>query len=91
MSEQTAADMPLPGGNFRLFIQRLAYQCLMSLGVIENPITNTRQENLPNARLVLDDLLMLKEKTVGNLDEEEVAHLDKIVNDLEKTYQQKTS
>ena len=91
MSEQTAADMPLPGGNFRLFIQRLAYQCLMSLGVIENPITNTRQENLQNARLVLDDLLMLKEKTVGNLDEEEIAHLDKICTDLEKTYQQKTS
>lgn len=89
MSEEskTAADMPLPGGNFRLFIQRLGYQCLMSLGVIENPITGTKQANRDNARMLLDDLQMLKEKTEGNLDDEEIAHLAKMLGDLEVAFE----
>ena len=90
MSEdpKTAADMPLPGGNFRLFIQRLGYQCLMSLGVIENPLTGTKQANRDNARMLLDDLQMLKAKTEGNLDDEEAAHLAKMLGDLEVAYEQ---
>ena len=89
--ERTAADMPLPGGHFRLFIQRIGYQCLMSLGAIENPITNTKQANLESARMLLDDLAMLKEKTQGNLDEEEEAHLAKLLGDLEVAYGQLTA
>ena len=85
--QRTAADLPLPGGNFRLFIQRLGYQCLMSLGVIENPITNTKQQNLDSARMLLDDLQMLKAKTAGNLDPEEEAHLAKMLGDLEVAYE----
>lgn len=80
-----ASDMPLPGGSFRLLVQRLAYQCLMSLGVLENPITHTRQVNLPGARALLDDLAMLRDKTSGNLDHEEAEHLAKVLADLEHT------
>ncbi len=85
---KTAADIPLPGGNFRLFIQRLGYQCLMSLGVIENPITGTKQKHLDNARMLLDDLQMLKDKTTSNLEPEEEAHLAKMLGDLEVAYEQ---
>ena len=80
--ERTAADLPLPGGSFRLFITRLSYQALMSLGVIENPITNTKVVQVDNARMLLDDLEMLREKTSGNLDEEERLHLEKLLSDL---------
>ena len=62
--EQAAEDLPLPGGNFRLLIQRLGYQGLMSLGIIENPLTDTTVANLDNARLLIDDLTMLQEKTL---------------------------
>jgi len=85
--EQTAADLPLPGGNFRLFIQRLGYQCLMSLGVIENPITATKQKNLGNARMLLDDLEMLRAKTEGNLEPEETEHIEKMIRDLGAAYE----
>ncbi len=84
MSEEfrTAEDMPLPGGNFRLFIQRLGYQGLMSLGLIENPLTNQSRIDLDHARMLIDDLAMLAEKTRGNLDEEESEHMFKLLRDL---------
>jgi len=42
--------------------------------------------NLPSAKMVLDDLRMLKEKTANNLDDEEREHLEGIVRDLESAY-----
>lgn len=79
---RTAGDVPLPGGEFRLFITRLAYQLMMSCGLLENPVTRTKQVNGDNARMLLADLSMLREKTVGNLDEDEEAHIDKVLSDL---------
>ena len=39
-NERTAADVPLPGGDFRLFVTRLSLQAMMSLGMLENPLTS---------------------------------------------------
>lgn len=86
-SEQKAEDVPLPGGDFRLFITRLSYQGMLCLGVMENPVTKTRQVNLDQARMVLDDLIMLQERTSGNLDSDEAAHMQKIVVDLSHLYE----
>ena len=77
-----ASDVPLPGGNFRLFVTRLGYQALMSLGLIENPLTGAQEPNLSNARMLLDDLAMLLDKTEGNLDQDEREHLEKLLGDL---------
>ena len=82
-STETAGDVPLPGGNFQLFVQKLGYQALLGLGVLENPITRTREVNLGHARTVMDDLLMLREKTAANLTEAEEEHLDQVIEDLE--------
>ena len=84
--EQSAADLSLPGGNFRLMVQRMAYQGLLGLGVLENPVTGTTGVNLPSAKMVLDDLQMLEGKTAGNLDDEEREHLEGVVRDLESAY-----
>jgi len=84
----TAADMPLPGGSFRLFITRLSYQGLMSLGIIENPLTNNKAMNLPNAKMLIEDLEMIRDKTRGNLDEDEDEHLSKLISDLQSAYRQ---
>ncbi len=79
-------DLPLPGGDFRLFIIRLNLQAMLSLGMLENPLTQTRTLNLPNARMLIDDLLMLREKTESNLEPDESSHLDKVISDLEHHY-----
>ncbi|MFT5051422.1 MAG: hypothetical protein ACI8QZ_002838 [Chlamydiales bacterium] len=84
---KTADDIPLPGGDFRLLITRLSFQGLLSLGLLENPVTRTKQKNLPGAKMILDDLVLLQEKTVGNLDDEEQTHLDKVVSDLRHAFE----
>jgi hypothetical protein len=80
---RTAADVPLPGGDFRLFVQKLAYQGLIGLGLIENPITKSVEPNLDHARALIEDLMMLREKTEGNLGADEAAHLAKVLSDLQ--------
>ena len=77
-----ASDVPLPGGDFRLFVTRLSFQAMMALGLIENPLTQRKQVNLDGARMLVDDLQMLREKTAGNLDADEEAYLEKILGDL---------
>lgn len=80
--QRMASDAPLPGGNFRLFVTRLSFQAMISLGVLENPLTKTRTQNLANAKMLYDDLVMLREKTESNLDSDEEAHFDKVIRDI---------
>jgi hypothetical protein len=77
-----ASEQPLPGGDFRLFVTRLSYQLLISLGLVENPLTRQASTNLDNARMLL-------EKTAGNLEPDEQAYLDKLVEDLTRHYMAK--
>lgn len=81
-----AEDLPLPGGDFRLFIQKLGYQALIGMGVIENPLTKTKHANLDQARTVIDDLLMLRDRTRGNLKDDEQEHLERVVADLQRHF-----
>ena len=83
-SARTAEDLQLPGGSFRLLVQKLGYQALIGMGVLENPLTRTAERNLDGARAVIDDLVMLREKTRGNLEADEEAHLDRVIADLER-------
>ena len=77
-----ASDVPLPGGNFQLLVSRLSIQAMISLGILENPLTKRKDVHPHNARMLLDDLAMLREKTDGNLDADERSHLDKVIADL---------
>lgn len=77
-----ASDVPLPGGDFRLFVTRLSFQAMIGLGLLENPVTRTKHVNSASARMLIEDLEMLRDKTFGNLDDEESAYLDKVVTDL---------
>jgi len=77
------SEIPLPGGDFRLFVTRLGIHCLLSLGILENPATGKKEIHLDHARALIDDLRMLREKTAGNLTPDEAAHLEKAVSDLQ--------
>ncbi|HPF13392.1 MAG: DUF1844 domain-containing protein [Planctomycetes bacterium] len=82
MTQRTASDMPLPGGDFRLFLTRLSLQGFLACGLLENPITGRKDVNPAGARMVLDDLKMLREKTLGNLEPGEEQTIDKAIEDL---------
>jgi hypothetical protein len=83
---RTAEDVALPGGSFRLFVQKLSYQALIGLGVVENPVTGRQRRNLPLARGVIEDLDMLRAKTRGNLEQDEERHLDTVLENLRHHY-----
>ena len=78
MSENTRVI----GGDFTLFVTRLGIQALIALGVIENPVTGERTQNLVQARMLAADLEMLLEKTAGNLEPHEEAKLREVLNGL---------
>lgn len=67
---------------FSAFILSLGTSALVHLGLTEDPTTGQKQVNLPMARHVIDILTMLKEKTVGNLEEDEIRLIDNLLFDL---------
>ena len=81
-----AEDMALPGGDFTLFVQKLGYQALIGMGVLENPLTKSRDANLEQARTVINDLVMLREVTRGNLETDEDEHLERVIGDLQRHF-----
>ena len=75
-----------PGGDFRLFIQKLGYQALIGMGVLENPLTKAHDTNLDHAQMVINDLMMLRDRTQGNLKDGEEEHLEQVIGDLQRHF-----
>ena len=64
----------------------LVTQAWMQLGKIKNPMTDKIESDLDAASLTIDMLGMLKEKTKGNVGDDETKILDQSVNDLRMNY-----
>ena len=71
---------------FLALITSLASTCWMQLGKVPNPISNKIEKDLQNAKFTIDILRTLKEKTKGNLTEEEERLLISVIADLELNY-----
>ena len=77
-----------PGLDFFSYISSLAFQAMIFLGDIPSPITDQLEKNLAQAKLIIDTLAMLKEKTAGNLSPEEDDTLSTCVYELQMKYVQ---
>ncbi len=77
---------PLPEINFATFIFSLNSSVLLHLGVIEDPTSGTKTKNLLLAKQTIDILVLLEEKTRGNLSSDEEAMLKNILYDLRMLY-----
>lgn len=89
LSGNTNAIPKLP--DFKFCITTFALQASIFLGAIENPLTHIKEENLPQAKLIMDTLDMLKQKTEGNLLSEEAVLLDNLLCELKTQYIAKTN
>ena len=76
------SENQIPQANFLNFLSGLGSQALMQLGEIPNPGSGQREQNLTFAQYSIELLLVLKEKTEGNRDEEENQYLDSMLSDL---------
>jgi len=81
--QETAPPLEL---DFSSFILSLATTVQVSLGAIPNPQTNLQAQNLPAAKQMIDIINMLREKTTGNLSNEEQALIDSILYNLRMHY-----
>lgn len=72
--------------NFLNYISSLAFQAMIFMGFIMNPMTNQIDKNLEQAKFIIDTLAMLKEKTQGNLTDQEDKMLSNTVYELQLNY-----
>ena len=72
--------------DFSFFVTSLAIQASIALGTTPNPVNNQKEENLNHAKLIIDTLGMLKEKTHGNLNTEEDSLIDNLLYELRMQY-----
>ena len=83
MSEAASTD---PSVSFVSLVVSLGSSALVHLGEIAEPGATGPSKNLQLARDTIDVLQVLKDKTKGNLDEDETKLLDALLFDLRTKY-----
>lgn len=69
--------------SFSVLMMSLASSSIMALGLAPDPQSGKTQKDLNMARFNIDLLLVLKEKTKGNLTTDEAQFLDNLIKDLQ--------
>jgi hypothetical protein len=73
---------PLPEVNFSSFLLSLSSSILLHLGEIADPQSGEKKKDLALAKQTIDIITILKDKTKGNLTEEEQNLLEHLLYDL---------
>lgn len=68
--------------SFGLFITGLMMEAVIALGDMENPVTHKKEPNMRHAKILIDTLEMLEEKTKNNLSKDEDEAMSSILYDL---------
>lgn len=89
--QKTAEQDSYHKPDFNFFLSTMGMQAMIALGKLENPITKKQDKNLTQGRFIIDTLDMIKEKTTGNLAQEEKELLDNLLHDLKMIYAQEES
>ncbi len=76
--------------DFSTFVLSLTSSAFYHLGDMPDPSTGKTETNLPAVQQTIDMLIMLKEKTQGNLTADEGKLLDQLVYELQMKYLEKT-
>jgi hypothetical protein len=81
---------PVPKGSvlidFATLIMSFASASMISMGIVPDPATGTIQKNLVIAQQNIDVISLLKEKTRGNLSQEEERLIEQILYELRMHY-----
>lgn len=84
--EPPEGEMPGGADNFSAFISSLAMQGLMMLGELPNPATGKKELELEQAKYIIDTLIMIKDKTKGNLTKSEGKILEQALYELQTRF-----
>lgn len=81
VQEQQALEL-----NFVGYMTSLAFQAMVFLGEVPNPVTNLVEKNLEQAKLLIDTLALLREKTKGNLNKQEQDTINAYIYELQMKF-----
>jgi hypothetical protein len=81
-----AADAEPEHTLFNEFLMGIASSAFIYLGLVEHPATGRRQVDMTAAKESIDMLVMLQEKTKGNLTRGEEKFFDDLLSDLKMQY-----
>jgi hypothetical protein len=84
-ASQTSSELSFSG-----FVIGLAQQVLLSLGLAPEDESGAVKKDLAHAKVVIDIIVMLREKTRGNLDEVETRLVDEMLDELRIQYVRET-
>ncbi|HOW85290.1 MAG TPA: DUF1844 domain-containing protein [Candidatus Aminicenantes bacterium] len=79
----------LPALEFSSIVILLYFPALVQLGLVEDPATGERRENLALAKRNIDLLDLLRDRTKDNLEDEEKEFLDGVLDQLKLAYLKK--
>ena len=82
------APQDLPPVDFASFVMMLTNNVMVFLGQVPNPLTQQPQVDLAQAQHTINILMMLREKTRGNLTTEEDRFLQELLPQLQMAYVQ---
>lgn len=74
--------------SFSTLILSVGSSAVVAMGLEKNPLTQKFEKDLDVARLNIDTLVMLKDKTKNNLNDEERQFLDHMISDLQMRFVQ---
>ncbi len=80
------ADAEAVEPNFSGLVDSLAMQGLIALGIIGPQDAKEVYVDIASARFIIDTLMMLREKTSGNLTPDETGHLSSALAELQRFY-----
>lgn len=72
--------------DFSVFISGLMAEGLAAMGLLKHPLAQDIKKDMRHADMVIETLAMLKQKTSGNLSQEEDKTLEEILHQLRMGY-----
>ena len=86
MTSDDANKDDLPGIDFSTLVLSLATSAMVHLGVVPESEGGATQKNLPLAQQTIDTLVLLQEKTRGNLTDDETRLLQSVLYELRMSF-----
>jgi Domain of unknown function (DUF1844) len=83
---QTTTESGKQTQRFIEFVMMHSQNAALFLGQIPNPQTKQPEVNLDLAKLFIDQLVMIRQKTRGNLTNDELAVLNNAITNLQMTF-----
>lgn len=85
-SESTRSANEIPPASFPMLLTSIGTQAMMALGQVADPGTGQAMYHPELARHHIDTLVVLQEKTKGNLTSDEAEMLENFINQLRQLF-----